>query len=89
MYIIEPQGMHTLKPLISARGQTVHTIFLLPPSLEILQKRLSDRGTETPEQYTLRIETAQKELAQKDMYDFHITNDDFHEAATALITLLT
>jgi len=39
-------------------------IFLLPPSLEELERRLTGRGTETPEQIALRLANATEELAQ-------------------------
>ena len=42
-YIIDPQGMVHLKPLLQHRGYTVQTFFLLPPSIEELRLRLSGR----------------------------------------------
>lgn len=41
LYIVDPQGMVHLKPLLQHRGYTVQTFFLLPPSVEELRKRLS------------------------------------------------
>lgn len=80
IYIIEPQGMIHLKPLLEKRGYTVKTIFLLPPSIAALKDRLSIRGTETQEQFEIRIATAISELEQKDLYDFQVVNDSLDEA---------
>ena len=43
------------------------TIFIMPPSLEILKQRLEARGTDSPEVIAVRLENAQKEMAQKDV----------------------
>lgn len=64
------------------------TIFLLPPSLEELKKRLYGRGTETPEQFEIRLATALTELEQQDFYDIKIINDDIEKAKEELILVL-
>ncbi len=43
LYIIEPQGMIHLKPLLENAGYEVKTIFILPPSIETLKMRLAKR----------------------------------------------
>ncbi len=64
------------------------TIFLLPPSLEELKKRLHGRGTETPEQFEIRLATALTELEQQDFYDIKIINDDLKRAKKELLEIL-
>ncbi len=64
------------------------TIFLLPPSLEELKKRLHGRGTETPEQFEIRLATAMTELEQQDFYDIRIVNDDLKKAKKTLLAIL-
>jgi guanylate kinase len=64
------------------------TIFLLPPSLDELKKRLHGRGTETPEQFEIRLATALTELEQQDFYDIQIVNDDLKKAKKELLTIL-
>lgn len=88
IYIIEPQGMVHLKPLLEDKWYSVVTIFLLPPSLDELKKRLHGRGTETPEQFEIRLATALTELEQQDFYDIKIINDDIKQAKKELLKIL-
>ncbi|TVQ87617.1 MAG: guanylate kinase [Bacteroidetes bacterium] len=55
-------------------------IFVLPPSLEELKKRLNDRGTETPESLAKRINKAEYELKFAPQFDIQIVNDDLDKA---------
>lgn len=64
------------------------TIFLLPPSLTELKKRLHGRGTETPEQFEIRLATALTELEQQHFYDIKIVNDDIEKAKEELLLVL-
>jgi guanylate kinase len=52
------------------------SIFLLPPSREVLQQRLKDRKTETPELVERRLARADMELALAPRFDVQIVNDD-------------
>lgn len=52
------------------------TIFLLPPSIDELRKRLKRRGTETEEQAQSRIQKAIREVELKDRYQYVVVNDD-------------
>lgn len=58
--------------------------FIQPPSIEILEKRLRSRGTETEESLEKRLSLAQRDLNmimnEKDMFDFVIVNDDLEMA---------
>ncbi|KAL7275646.1 guanylate kinase [Rhizina undulata] len=58
-------------------------IFLQPPSMEVLRKRLENRGTETEDSLKKRLEQAEKELEfakQPGVHDKIIVNDDFDKA---------
>lgn len=55
-------------------------IFLLPPSHEELVKRLKRRGANTEDDLERRLKNANNELAQKDLYDYRIVNDDLDRA---------
>ncbi len=55
-------------------------IYIAPPSLEELRKRLENRGTEDEEKIQNRLKIAEEELKQKDMYDFVVINDDLETA---------
>ena len=50
------------------------TIFLRPPSLEELVPRLAARGTETADERTVRLETAEREMLRMSEYDYVIVN---------------
>lgn len=59
-------------------------IFILPPSLATLARRLTDRGQDDPEVIERRLKEARLEMSHHDQYDYLIVNDDF---ATALADL--
>ncbi len=63
-------------------------VFLLPPSMEELKRRLVNRGTDGPDVVTLRLEKARGEIAQARDYDFIIVNDDFDQAAADLRAII-
>ena len=56
------------------------TIFVQPPSVEELKKRLEGRGTETPENIATRLNKATYELSFNHSFDKVIVNDDLHDA---------
>ena len=60
------------------------TVFLLPPSVEELERRLRGRGTETEDSIQERLATAQKELAQQDKFTLKLVNDQVDTCADAL-----
>lgn len=64
------------------------TIFLIPPSLEELEFRLTNRGTDPVERVKKRLERAKTELAEKDTYDYVIVNDVVDEAAREIINIM-
>ena len=61
------------------REQTL-SIFIEPPSVDELKKRLSSRGTETPESLATRVNKATYELSFKDHFDKVIVNSDLEKA---------
>lgn len=64
------------------------SVFLAPPSLEELERRLRGRGTESEEKIRQRLETAKIELLQQDKYDYIVVNDDPDRAARELLHIL-
>lgn len=59
-------------------------IFVAPPSVEVLTKRLTGRGTENAESLNVRLNNAIGELSYKDKYDYVIVNDDLESACEEL-----
>jgi guanylate kinase len=64
------------------------TVFVEPPSIAELERRLRGRGTESEEQYQRRLRTATEELAARDEFDVALVNDDVQAVAAALVQLL-
>ena len=56
------------------------SIFIEPPSIDELKKRLLSRGTETPETLAARVNKAAYEISFKDQFDKIIVNDDLKKA---------
>ena len=56
------------------------SLFILPPSIDELRRRLEARGTETPETLEARILKAEHELSFRDKFDHVIINDDLDRA---------
>ncbi len=59
-------------------------VFIAPPSREELRRRLTERGTDTPEAIEKRIETAFSEAKAMEHYDYVIVNDDLDTAVCDL-----
>ena len=53
------------------------SIFIMPPSLEVLQERLVSRGSESNESLQKRLDKAEEEIAKNQEFDSMILNDDF------------
>lgn len=60
------------------------TIFIMPPSIEILRRRLESRDTDSPEVIERRLVSAREEMAQKDLYRHVVVNDHLPDAVTEL-----
>ena len=67
------------------------TIFLRPPSLEELVPRLEARGTEAPEERSIRLATAEREMQRMSEYDYVIVNhrDRLDQAVADLKAIIT
>ena len=61
-------------------GTRANFIYVVPPSMEVLVRRLADRGTESTESLALRLANAKEELKVVDSYDFVVVNDDLDRA---------
>ncbi|MFN5423117.1 MAG: guanylate kinase [bacterium] len=61
-------------------GDKVLSIFIEPPSIEVLEQRLQRRGTDTAENITMRINKAREEMSYRNSFDKVILNDDIEKA---------
>lgn len=66
----------------------VVTILVLPPSLDVLKKRLIDRGTEDAASLNNRLHQAQEEIKRMAWYSYVIVNDGFDEAVSQLKAII-
>jgi guanylate kinase len=74
---IEVKGAVNVKQIY---GNECLSLFIQPPSIDILKQRLIDRGTEDDETLSLRLERAKEELTYADQFDQVIINDDLDTA---------
>jgi len=74
--------------LKQAYGRHAVLIFLMPPSLEELRRRLSARATDSAAVQDLRLVNAAAELDYKDRYDHRVVNDDLARACAEVETIL-
>ena len=65
-------------------GLEMVTIFIMPPSIEILSQRLENRGSDSKKVIDKRIENAKLEIAKNNMYQYVVINDDLDKAKEEL-----
>lgn len=68
-------------------GSTV-SIFIMPPSFEVLKARLTARNTESPEDLALRLKNAHGEVQEYPRFDYVIINDEIFSASRKLASIL-
>ncbi|HKJ16698.1 MAG TPA: guanylate kinase [Xanthomonadales bacterium] len=65
-----------------------HSIFILPPSLEVLKERLAGRGQDSEKEIAKRMSKARSEISHWDEFDFVVINDDFQETLKNLQSII-
>ena len=81
---IDVQGAEIIKKLVP---ESV-SVFILPPSYEVLRQRLIARGTDSPEELEVRLRNAPEELQQYSAFDYVIINDEIERAAGQLASII-
>ncbi|MGB1277121.1 MAG: guanylate kinase, partial [Nannocystaceae bacterium] len=81
LFDIDFQGGRQLKQRFA---DDIVLVFVLPPSLDELERRLRGRATDTREVIDRRLRVAREELRHYDEYDYVIVNDDLDRAYDAL-----
>ena len=81
---IDVQGALQVKAI---RPETL-MIFLMPPSMEELERRLVTRGTNTPEEIQSRLAVAEQECACRDRFDYVVVNDIVERAVNEISNLI-
>jgi guanylate kinase len=86
LFDLDVQGADTMKRIYGAQAQV---IFIKPPSLEALEKRLRGRGTDPDEVIRERLKNARTEILRADDYDHLVINDDVAKAYEDLKTIVS
>lgn len=80
---VDLQGARSVKRVVPEAV----TVFVAPPSMEELTRRLTDRGTDTPEQRERRLRTAIEEMDAQGEFDEVVVNDDLQAVIGRLVAL--
>ena len=81
---IEPNGAFQVK----RNYPDAALIFVTPPSLEELERRLRGRGDTPEEQIQVRMARAKWEIAQSDHYDYVVLNDDLDRCVAEILDII-
>jgi len=70
------------------RRRDARFVFLLPPSLDELERRLRGRGTDAPEVVALRLAEVRRELAAVHAFDYAVVNEDVERTIVSLLAIV-
>jgi len=70
-------------------GQQALSLFIMPPSIEVLKERLIKRGTENPQSLQKRIDKASLEMSYAKQFDRIIVNDNLETAVEEAFSLVS
>ncbi|HZH92291.1 MAG TPA: guanylate kinase [Pyrinomonadaceae bacterium] len=81
---IDVQGAATVR----RAGIAAVSVFILPPSFDILRRRLTGRQSENPDSLALRLQNSRGEVEHYREFDYLVLNDDVDRAATQLASIV-
>ena len=81
---IEPRGAQ----IVHGKRPDATLIFIMPPSMEELERRLRGRGDTCEEQIALRMERAKWEMDQRDWYDYVVVNDKLDDCVNEILNII-
>ena len=81
---IEPNGAKQVK----ASAPDAVLVFIMPPSVEELERRLRGRGDTSEEQIVMRMERAVWEMEQRHWYDYVVVNEDAERCAEEILNII-
>jgi guanylate kinase len=85
VFDVDPKGGINLKKIF---GERAISIFVMPPSIAELEKRLLNRGTDSPEKIKMRIEKAGLEINDAQQFDHIIVNNNLSAACLETYNLV-
>lgn len=86
LFDVDVMGGIKLKRLF---GDDACSVFIMPPSVEELERRLRGRGTDAEEVIRKRIDKAEFELSKSSEFDFTVVNDDLQQAVDETLAIIT
>ena len=81
---IEPKGAG----IVHGKRPDATLIFIMPPSMEELERRLRGRGDTCEEQIAIRMERAKWEMDQRDWYDYVVVNDKLEDCVNEILNII-
>lgn len=86
LFDVDVMGGIKLKRLF---GDDACSVFIMPPSVEELERRLRGRGTDAEEVIRKRIDKAEFELSKSSEFDFTVVNDDLQQTVDETVAIIT
>ena len=86
LFDVDVMGGIKLKRLF---GDDACSVFIMPPSVKELERRLRGRGTDAEEVIRKRIDKAEFELSKSSEFDFTVVNDDLQQAVDETVAIIT
>lgn len=81
---LDVQGMFNVKELYPGAV----SVFIVPPSFEVLEERLRKRGTNTEDDILVRLRNAREEMAAQGAFDYVVVNGDLAEAVADMLAIV-
>ena len=81
---IEPKGAK----IVHEKRPDATLIFIMPPSMEELERRLRGRGDTSEEQIAMRLERAKWEMEQRGWYDYGVVNDQVNRCVEEILNII-
>ncbi len=79
LFDIDYQGAKQIKSQNQGCEFDIVSMFLMPPSLEVLRQRLTKRGLDAPDDIEIRLKTAEQEMQHTKEYNYCLVNDNLEE----------
>lgn len=86
IFDVDVKGGISLKKIF---GPKAVSIFIMPPSISELEKRLTGRGTDAPGKIKMRVDKAVEEISLSDQFDVTIINDSLEQASSEIEKVVT
>ena len=82
--VIEVNGAANIKKIIPEST----SVFILPPSVEELRRRIESRGQNTESEIETRLSIAMEEMKYKDTYDYRVVNDELENCVSEIFNII-